>query len=179
MEKTNLTILLTSRCTLKCKLCATYAPQNKKPCHYDSKIIMASVDKYFASMGDVCLFTLSGGEPLLHPDLVRMVQHFKQYASRMEKFEIITNGTIVPSEALLLALKEIPNVDVLKNMGLGIVDVNIMERMPMQGDGWIYLILATKGVQKKKIQNYSINVCIPLPFRDIFLLLMEKLICAM
>ena len=67
----------------------------------------------------------------------------------------------------------------LKNMGLGIVDVNIMERMPMQGDGWIYLILATKGVQKKKIQNYSINVCIPLPFRDIFLLLMEKLICAM
>lgn len=29
MEKTNLTILLTSRCTLKCKLCATYAPQNK------------------------------------------------------------------------------------------------------------------------------------------------------
>lgn len=113
MEKTNLTILLTSRCTLKCKLCATYAPQNKKPCHYDSKIIMASVDKYFASMGDVCLFTLSGGEPLLHPDLVRMVQHFKQYASRMEKFEIITNGTIVPSEALLLALKEIPNVDVM------------------------------------------------------------------
>lgn len=64
-------------------------------------------------------------------------------------------------------------------MGLGIVDVNIMERMPMQGDDWIYLILATKGVQKKKIQNYSINVCIPLPFRDIFLLLMEKLICAM
>lgn len=31
----------------------------------------------------------------------------------MEKFEIITNGTIVPSEALLLALKEIPNVDVM------------------------------------------------------------------
>ena len=128
MEKTNLTILLTSRCTLKCKLCATYAPQNKKPCHYDSKIIMASVDKYFASMGDVCLFTLSGGEPLLHPDLVRMVQHFKQYASRMEKFEIITNGTIVPSEALLLALKEIPNVDVMiddygKNISKKVDDV--------------------------------------------------------
>ena len=62
----------------------------------------------------------------------------------------------------------------LKNMGLGIVDVNIMERMPMQGDGWIYLILATKGVQKKKIQNYSINVCIPLPFRDIFFIIDGK-----
>lgn len=58
----------------------------------------------------------------------------------------------------------------LKNMGLGIVDVNIMERMPMQGDGWIYLILATKGVQKKKIQNYSINVCIPLPFETFFII---------
>lgn len=35
--------------------------------------------------------------------------------------------------------------------------------------GWLDISdLATKGVQKKKIQNYSINVCIPLPFRDIF-----------
>ena len=113
MEKTNLTVLLTSHCTLRCKLCATYAPQSKNPCHYDSKKIISAVDKYFESMGDVALFTLSGGEPLLHPDLVQMITHFKKYVTRMEKFEIITNGTVIPSKELLQTLSDIPNVDVM------------------------------------------------------------------
>jgi MoaA/NifB/PqqE/SkfB family radical SAM enzyme len=59
------------------------------------------------------MFTISGGEPLLHPQLSELVDFFSTYIDRIELFEIFTNGTIVPTDRLLESLKFSSKVDVL------------------------------------------------------------------
>ncbi|PHJ37345.1 hypothetical protein P378_16740 [Desulforamulus profundi] len=112
-NKMNLTALITSKCTLKCKLCATYAPIHPSPCHYPYEQITRGVERFFNSIDHVRLFTISGGEPLLHPQLPEMVDFFAAYINQIELFEIITNGTVVPGERLLQSLRFSDKVDIM------------------------------------------------------------------
>jgi len=45
---------------------------------------------------------VSGGEPLLHPALWELVEEIRKYRDQIDTFGIITNGTIVPNEKLLM-----------------------------------------------------------------------------
>lgn len=112
-ERMNLTVLVTSKCTLKCKLCATYAPTHPSPHHYPYERIQKGIQHFFESFDCVRLFTISGGEPLLHPQLPEIVQFASAYIDRIELFEIITNGTVVPSEKLLENLQFSEKVNIL------------------------------------------------------------------
>jgi hypothetical protein len=112
-NKMNLTVLITSKCTLKCKLCATYAPIHPSPCNYPFEQITKSVGRFFDSIDQVRLFTISGGEPLLHPQLPELIDYYSQFIDRMEIFEIITNGTVIPGERLLEKLKFSDKVDIM------------------------------------------------------------------
>ena len=101
----NLTVLVSSKCNLRCKFCATYTPYQKHGRNYSVPVIIKSVDRFFDAIPEgVELFTLNGGEPLLHPDLPEMIENFSRYKNRCTKFEIITNGTIIPNERLINAL---------------------------------------------------------------------------
>lgn len=112
-EKSNLTVLTTSCCTLKCKLCATYSSTNKKPRHYSVEQMITGIERFFECMGDVRLFTLSGGEPFLHPHILNLINGCRKFTDKMEKFEIITNGTIVPNDEILQALSITDKVDIM------------------------------------------------------------------
>ena len=77
-ERTELTI--THRCTLKCKLCGAYSPyySNPKP-HWSLSQLKLYTDKYFEIVDYVEKMTISGGEPLLHPDLGKLVEYLCTY----------------------------------------------------------------------------------------------------
>ncbi|MEW6064001.1 MAG: radical SAM protein [Bacillota bacterium] len=64
-ERTELTI--THRCNLRCKLCGAYSPYYSPTPHWGYDDLAKSVIKYFEVVDYVEKFTLSGGEPLLHP----------------------------------------------------------------------------------------------------------------
>ena len=42
--------------------------------------------------------TISGGEPLLHPDLGKLVEYLCTYGDRIGLLEFITNGTMIPKD---------------------------------------------------------------------------------
>ena len=100
----NLSVQITTKCTLRCKLCCTYTPYIKSPQHYTYENITNSLERFFLVFDKVGKFSMVGGEPLLHPQLPELVNFFTGYFDRMGMFEIITNGTIVPNERLLDAL---------------------------------------------------------------------------
>lgn len=111
---TNLTVLLTSKCTLKCKLCATYASFQKNPIDYSYEILTKSVKKFFHCMkGQIGILTISGGEPLLYPQFVEFVEYIREFSNSIKMIEIITNGTICPSQKVLDTLKTFENLNVL------------------------------------------------------------------
>jgi MoaA/NifB/PqqE/SkfB family radical SAM enzyme len=71
------------------------------------------VDKYFELVSHVKKFVISGGEPLLHNQLPEFIFHLLQYEDRINLIELITNGTIIPNEDVIIQMKKTNKMDVL------------------------------------------------------------------
>jgi uncharacterized radical SAM superfamily Fe-S cluster-containing enzyme len=81
-------IEITSSCNLRCPMCfAESGPGGK---HIDFETYKRMVDRYVQLEGIADVLQLSGGEPTLHPDLVRMVEY--AYAQPIQVVMINTNG---------------------------------------------------------------------------------------
>lgn len=87
---------ITARCTLKCKMCVIGSPYFENPPHYEYDVIAKSIDKMFEIMDYIEWTEFSGGEPLIHKDLDRMVAKMMEYRDQFDKLLIMTNGTILP-----------------------------------------------------------------------------------
>jgi len=107
LEKTGLTV--TFKCNLRCKLCAAYAPYLSDEPFPNNSELMEYVRKYFKIVDHVKLFSITGGEPLLYPDLSELFEELLEFSDRFDVTEIYTNGTIVPNEKLLNTLKKYGN----------------------------------------------------------------------
>lgn len=109
----NTTLVVTFRCNLKCKLCAVSAPYYKEPPHYSLELLKKSIDRYFEAVNHVSKFTINGGEPLVHPEIADIMDYMMRYIDRVDMLEIITNGSVMPSEKLLQVLMKSNKVDIL------------------------------------------------------------------
>ncbi|MEL7661269.1 radical SAM protein [Acetobacterium wieringae] len=98
-------IVITLRCTLKCKLCGGYAPYYKTPPHYSYDYIADTIDNYFGVIDKVGDFSITGGEPLLHKDLGRILNKTMEYSSQIGRILILTNGTMLFSDEVLEILQ--------------------------------------------------------------------------
>lgn len=99
---TALSVELTAACNQRCAHCynAWRAEGERAPTHMETEALLALLDRVGDEAG-LRRVTLSGGEPLLHPDLRRVVEHLR--ARELELF-LITNGTLVdPDVARFLA----------------------------------------------------------------------------
>lgn len=98
---------VTFRCTLKCKLCCAYAPQHPQPYpHYSLSELTSWMTRYFEISDYTDIFTIGGGEPFLHENLADIFDFLIKYRQRIGRLEVITNGTILPSENLIKSLKK-------------------------------------------------------------------------
>lgn len=97
-------LTLTNRCTLNCLYCSAYVPLYHHPPHYTFTQLESYTNRYFELIDYVDIFTLTGGEPLLHENIDKVIFLFDKYYYRVGKLCLITNGTIVPNELLLEAI---------------------------------------------------------------------------
>ena len=94
--------LITSlRCNLKCKLCLVYSPYYQHPKDYTLEELSAAVDGYFSLIDSCGTINIQGGEPLLHANLPEILLKVLQYRDKIGKVLLTTNGTLVPSRAVL------------------------------------------------------------------------------
>ena len=100
------TLVITTRCNLKCRLCCEYVVQNKPFPDMtidEEKAILAA---FFGVVDRVDTLHLSGGgEPFLHKNLAEMVDSAFEYNEYFDRFMLFTNSTIPVSDRLLDALK--------------------------------------------------------------------------
>ncbi len=92
-------IELTTNCNLKCPMCfAESGPGGK---NIDFATYTRMVDRYVQLEGIADVLQLSGGEPTLHPDLVRMVRY--AYEQPIQAVMINTNGIRLAHDEPLVA----------------------------------------------------------------------------
>ncbi len=89
-----LVLLITTRCNLRCRLC--YLDQ-KEPQDISREIIFRALD--LANPKDLQEIVISGGEPLLRPDLVfAAIQYARTRFGNAVKISIQTNGTLINTD---------------------------------------------------------------------------------
>src|SRR5437763_611015 len=91
-------IEVTSNCNLKCPMC--FAESGPGGQHIDWATYVHMVDRYVALEGVADILQLSGGEPTLHPDIVRMVRH--AYEQPIHAVMINTNGIRLAQDPALV-----------------------------------------------------------------------------
>ena len=90
-------LMLTEKCSLKCKDCANLMQLYAKPIDQDFDILIKSIDKFLNTVDHCREIRLLGGEPLMYKKVDLVVEHilkFKNY----DQLKINTNGTIIPHE---------------------------------------------------------------------------------
>jgi uncharacterized radical SAM superfamily Fe-S cluster-containing enzyme len=91
-------IEITSNCNLKCPMC--FAESGPGGVNIDFETYTRMVDRYVQLEGIADVLQLSGGEPTLHPDLVRMVRY--AYEQPIQAVMINTNGIRIAHDPELL-----------------------------------------------------------------------------
>lgn len=92
-------------CNLNCKLCGSYAPYSKSDTFVSVETFFNYIGKYFSIVDCVEGFTITGGEPLLYPQITALMDYLLTYSEQFKRMEIITNGTIVPNTGLLRVIQ--------------------------------------------------------------------------
>ncbi|MDR1363311.1 MAG: radical SAM protein [Spirochaetaceae bacterium] len=98
-------IPVTMRCSLRCRDCSNLMQYFKKPRHADFEQMKRAVKKLFDLIDFTFDVRILGGEPFMNPDLYKFIDLFHAYSSKFAYMWVITNGTIIPDERNLEALK--------------------------------------------------------------------------
>jgi len=99
-------IVITTHCTLNCKYCLNLSPYIKNKSHRDFEELKKDMDIFFSCVDRVKYFSLTGGEPMLHPKYKELIEYVnKNYRHKIWEFGTVANGTMVPSDEVLMTLK--------------------------------------------------------------------------
>lgn len=101
------TMIVTERCTLRCKKCSIMLPYFKSIKEFPFEKLKKEADAFFHMVDFVGNYTLTGGEPLLNKELPQIVEYIgRNYRKKIGSFQFITNGMIFPNEELLSLIKK-------------------------------------------------------------------------
>ncbi len=99
-----LDVVVTTRCTLKCRHCSSLMPYYKKPSDADPSRLMRALDRILSCVDQIAHVELLGGEPFLDTNLPAVAQQLLD-SGKVLHIDVVTNGTVVPPEKELVALK--------------------------------------------------------------------------
>ncbi|KYZ76494.1 hypothetical protein AXX12_08660 [Anaerosporomusa subterranea] len=92
---------ITTKCTMNCELCAAAVPYNPRPCHTLKENAFREIKEFFRIWDFTERVEFIGGEPLMHPQILEIIEETLKYRNQFERLRITTNATIVPQDELL------------------------------------------------------------------------------
>lgn len=104
-------IPITTKCTLNCKECCNLIQYYQEPYHISTADIIRDVRKLSNVTKGILQLRLLGGEPLLHPELVRIVRQLLRF-DNIKSIQIVTNGTLLLDEKMVRLLRKNKRVSI-------------------------------------------------------------------
>jgi len=98
-----LDIVITEKCSLKCKDCSNLMQFYTAPKDIDIDILFNALDELMSSIDHVMEFRVLGGEAFLHKKMHAYVNRLRQY-SNYTRIVVYSNGTIIPKSENLNCL---------------------------------------------------------------------------
>lgn len=109
----HLDLVITEFCTRRCRDCSNLMQYYQKPEHLPSDSIISDLEKLLECFR-VEELKILGGEPFTNPEVLNAVLgHLAGKAgSRVDRINIITNGTVIPGDECIEAMKTDPKIEV-------------------------------------------------------------------
>ncbi len=124
----DIVMVITTRCSLKCKNCNNLMPCYDTPYHIDADQVISDIDRLLENTDMIIKFGLIGGEPFVYPELSKVLTHVLN-SDKIMYISLTTNGTVIPNNDLL-KLMENPKVIVeLSDYGLKTQKIDEMMRI--------------------------------------------------
>lgn len=102
-------LVLTTKCSLKCKNCANLMQYYKNPYDVDKNVIKRSVKELLKGIDYLRSVLVLGGEPFVYKDLNNILE-FLCRESKIGKVFVVTNGTICPTDESLIHTLQHPKI---------------------------------------------------------------------
>lgn len=100
----SLDVVVTERCSLKCKECSNLMQYYKKPVDMDIEELQNTIDSILDKIDQLCQLRILGGEPFMNAEFVKLIDRYKD-EPKILRIDIFSNATIFPSEKILERLK--------------------------------------------------------------------------
>jgi len=98
-------LIITERCTLRCKHCSSWMQYFKQPRDYDLCEIERGIDALFQLVDYTRDIHITGGEPCLYPQLSEVIDYVAN-TGKIGIINVLTNGTIIPDDGLCEKIAE-------------------------------------------------------------------------
>jgi len=112
----SLELIVTERCTLKCKDCSNLMQYYNKPSNVSYKDINDELDLVLGSVSWINEVRVLGGEPFLNRDILQ-IYRFLNSSDKVRNVVTYTNGTITPSREVIEALCHSKNLVLVTDYG--------------------------------------------------------------
>ncbi len=119
----SLEIFITERCTLRCRDCSHLIPRYRHPRDYDMDRIISTLENTLKVVTKIPDLIILGGEPMLHKELHKLL-YWGNKQNAIGTLTIISNGSVLPDERVLTAIKETNTRIRLSNYGKYSVRIN-------------------------------------------------------
>lgn len=108
-------LVLTTKCSLRCKRCANLMQYYEHPFDLDLDIIIRSMEKLLNLVDEIGNVNVLGGEPFLYKKLDEVLEGLIPN-KKIKRICVVTNGTICPSENNTKLYKMLGNEKVLTHI---------------------------------------------------------------
>lgn len=100
-------LIVTDKCSLKCKDCIMLSPYFIEPKNQLMENLKADVDLTFTIFDSIKSYQIVGGEPLIYPQIEEIIEYIgAKYRQSIDDFLITTNGTVVPEKSFFELCKD-------------------------------------------------------------------------
>ena len=97
-------IVITERCSLKCKDCANLMQYYENPKNSDLDLLLKSTDRLMECINRIGEFRVIGGDPLMNDKMYQVINKLVTY-DNAENIVVYTNAKILPKDENLTCLK--------------------------------------------------------------------------
>jgi len=110
-------IIITERCSLKCKDCSNLTQYYKNPRDCDIKELIKSIDAFCTIIDEINEFRVIGGELFMNKDFDLVIKKLSN-EPKVRKIVIYTNGTIIPKDEKIECLKNNKILFIITDYGM-------------------------------------------------------------
>lgn len=98
-------LITTHNCTLRCKLCSERTSEYNNRYMPTLEYLKKELDEVFKIFDYIMKFEVTGGEALTRKDLDELLKYLYNFKTQFGRVRLLTNGTIVPPDSVVEALK--------------------------------------------------------------------------